>query len=77
MSPGGRVSQGVDALVGKKDRVAGGLGELLDAGSDVDGVADQGELQFAAPPMVPAITTPVLIPMPIRSSPPNRSATRR
>ena len=29
------------------------------------------------PPMVPAITTPVLIPMPIRSAPPNRSATRR
>jgi hypothetical protein len=29
------------------------------------------------PPMVPAITTPVLIPIPMRSSPPNRSATRR
>ena len=39
--------QGVDALAGEKDRVAGGLGELLDAGGDIDGVTDQGELQFA------------------------------
>jgi hypothetical protein len=35
-------NQGVDGLVGEKDRVTGSLGELLDAGSDVDGVADQG-----------------------------------
>ena len=48
MSPGGRVSQGVDALAGKQDRVAGGLGELLDAGSDVDGVTDQRELELAS-----------------------------
>ena len=34
-------------------------------------------LSLPPPPMVPAITTPVLIPMPIRSAPPNRSATRR
>ena len=40
-------SQGVDGLVGKKDRIPGGLGELLDAGSDVDGVTDQGELELA------------------------------
>ena len=33
----------------EKDRVAGGLGELLDAGSDVDGVADWGELELACP----------------------------
>src|SRR6516165_6118184 len=41
-------SQGVDALLGEKDRVAGGFGELLDAGSDVDGVTDEGELQLAS-----------------------------
>jgi hypothetical protein len=34
--------------VGEKDRVTGGLGELLYAGSDVDGVADQGELELAS-----------------------------
>ena len=33
--------------------------------------------RWLPPPMVPAITTPVLIPIPIRRSPPNRSATRR
>src|SRR5215469_320014 len=40
--------QGVDALMGEKDRVAGGFGELLDAGCHVDGVTDEGELQLAA-----------------------------
>jgi hypothetical protein len=40
-------NQGVDGLVGEKDRVTGGFGELLDAGSDVDGVTDQGELELA------------------------------
>jgi hypothetical protein len=40
--------QGVDALLGEKDRVAGGFGELLDAGGDVDGVTDEGELELAA-----------------------------
>ena len=64
-------------LLGEKDRVTRGFGELVDTGSDVDRVADQGELELAPPPMVPAITTPVLIPMPMRSSPPNRSATKR
>jgi hypothetical protein len=39
-------SQGVDGLSGEKDGVTGGLGELLDAGSDVDGVPDQSELEF-------------------------------
>jgi hypothetical protein len=34
-------SQGVDGVAGEKDRVAGGLGELLDAGRDVDGVTDR------------------------------------
>ena len=34
-------------MAGEKDRVAGGLGELLDTRRDVDGVADQGELEFA------------------------------
>src|SRR6185437_3538897 len=40
--------EGVDALARKQDRVAGGLGELLDAGSDVDSVTDQRELQLAS-----------------------------
>ena len=40
--------QGVDALLGEKDRVAGGFGELLDAGCHVDGVTDEGELELAA-----------------------------
>ncbi len=39
---------GVHAAIREKDRVTGGLGELFDAGSDVDGVADQSELQLAA-----------------------------
>src|ERR1700739_1004162 len=39
--------QGVDALLGEKDGVAGGFGELLDAGCDVDGVTNQRELQLA------------------------------
>jgi Helix-turn-helix domain of resolvase len=42
--PGPSRRQSVDTLLGEKDRVAGGLGELLDAGSDVDGVTDQGRL---------------------------------
>ena len=46
--------QGFDALMGEKDSVAGGFGELLDAGCHVDGVTDQGELQLALP-MVPAM----------------------
>ena len=40
-------NQGVDTLVSEKDRVAGGFGELLDTGRDVDGVTDQGELELA------------------------------
>ena len=39
---------GVDALLGEKNRVARGFGELLKAGSDVDGVTDEGELELAA-----------------------------
>ena len=34
--------QGVDALLGEKDRVACCFGELLDAGCHVDGVTDEG-----------------------------------
>jgi hypothetical protein len=41
-------SQRIDALLGEKDRVAGGFGELLDAGCHVDRVADEGELELAA-----------------------------
>ena len=48
MRPGGRDTQGVDGLFGDEDRVAGGLGQLFDAGSDVDGVADQSELQLSS-----------------------------
>ena len=33
--------EGVDGLLGEKDRVTGGLRELLDAGRNVDGVTDQ------------------------------------
>src|SRR4051812_1680024 len=40
--------QGVDALLGEKYCVTGDLGELLDAGSHVDRVPDQGELQLAS-----------------------------
>ena len=40
-------SQRIDGLLGEKDCVTGGLGELLDAGCDIDGVTDQGELQLA------------------------------
>ncbi|OBI94770.1 hypothetical protein A5661_22960 [Mycobacterium asiaticum] len=36
--------QGVDALMSEKDCVTGGLGELFDAGSDVDGVLLKGAL---------------------------------
>lgn len=39
----------MDALLGEQDGVAGGLGELLDAGGHVDGIPDEGELQLAAP----------------------------
>jgi hypothetical protein len=38
----------VEALLGEKDGVAGGFGELLDAGCHVDGVTDEGELKLAA-----------------------------
>jgi hypothetical protein len=38
--------QGVEGVVGEKDRVTGGLGELLDAGSDIDGISDQSEPQL-------------------------------
>src|SRR3954466_5853108 len=44
---GGPRSQGIDSVLSYKDGVACGLGQLLDAGSDVDRVADQGELQLA------------------------------
>src|ERR1700742_972984 len=46
---GGRsMRQSSNALLGDKDRVAGGFGELLDAGCHVDGVTDEGELELAA-----------------------------
>jgi hypothetical protein len=35
-------------LLREEDRVTGDFGELLDAGSDVDRVADQGELELAS-----------------------------
>ena len=71
--------QGVGCLVCEKNCVTSHPGELFDAGRNVDGVADQGELRLPATAAdeVPAITTPVLMPMPIRSAPPNLSATRR
>jgi len=48
--------QGVDGLVRQKDRVTAGFGELLDAGRDVEDVADQSNSSLLPPPMVPAIT---------------------
>jgi hypothetical protein len=42
-------SQGVDTRIGEKDCVARGLGELLDGGRNVHGVADQHELELASP----------------------------
>jgi hypothetical protein len=59
----------VSGHVGDEDRVSGGLGELLDAGRDIDGVANQGELEFAyaadeansIAPGTDAGTAPVLI----------------
>ena len=40
--------QSIDTLLCKKDCVTRGLGELLDAGSDVDRVADKSEFEFAS-----------------------------
>lgn len=70
-------AQSVNGMLGEQDCITGGLRELLDTGCHVDGVTDQGEFELSPPPMVPAITTPVLIPMPIRIMAPNRSVTRR
>ena len=70
-------SQGIDREFSKQDRVAGGVSELLDAGSDVDEVTDQRELQLPAAADSARDHHTVLIPMPIRSSPLNRLATRR
>jgi hypothetical protein len=39
--------EAVDGLLGQEDWVTGGLGELLDAGSDVDRVTDEGDSSFA------------------------------
>ncbi len=39
--------QGVNGLLGHQDRITGGLGQLLDAGCDVDSIADQCEFQLA------------------------------
>lgn len=45
---GRSADQGVNALPGEQDGVPGGLGQLPDPGGDVDRVADQRELEFAA-----------------------------
>jgi hypothetical protein len=37
---GWSLCQFIDAVVGEKDCVTSGLGELLDTGSHIDGVAD-------------------------------------
>jgi hypothetical protein len=52
--------QAVDALLGEKDRIAGGFGELLDARCHVHGVTDEGELQLPAAADSAGITSPVL-----------------
>ena len=41
--------QSIDGLLSEQDRVAGGLGELLHASRDVDGVPDRRELELASP----------------------------
>ena len=48
-SVGRSTIHGVDGLVGQKDRVTGGFGELLDTGRDVDGVADQSNSSLPPP----------------------------
>ena len=48
MSPGGRVTRASTDCRVSRNRVAGGLGELLDAGGDVCGVANQGELEVVS-----------------------------
>lgn len=45
---GGWLSEGIEGVLGEEDGVACGLGELFDAGGDVDGVADEGELELPA-----------------------------
>ena len=69
--------QGVDGVAGKKDCVAGGLGELLDAGSDVDGVTDQREFELACAADGTGDHHTGVDPDADPKAPPNRSATRR
>jgi hypothetical protein len=38
--------QSVEGLLGEQNGVTGVLGELFDAGSDVDGVPDEGEFEL-------------------------------
>ena len=76
-SPGGREASASTHCVGEKDRVAGGLGELLDAGSDVDGVTDQRELEFASPADGSGDHLAGVDPDADPKLPPNRSVTRR
>jgi hypothetical protein len=45
---GWSIRQSSNALLGDEDRIAGGFGELLDAGCHIHGVTDKGELQLAA-----------------------------
>ena len=47
VSPGGRDARASTRLLSEKDCVAGGFGELFDAGRNIDGVADQSELELA------------------------------
>jgi hypothetical protein len=69
--------QGVDGLLGEKDSVAVVLVSCSTRAATLTVSPMRVNSSLPPPPMVPAITTPVLIPMPMRSSPPNRSATRR
>src|SRR5688500_11712990 len=46
---GGWLGESVERVLGEEDGVAGRLGELFDAGGDVDGVADEGELELPGP----------------------------
>ena len=69
--------QGIDALLGEKDRVPGGFGEVLDTSSDVDGVTDEGEPELAATADGSGDYHTSVDPDADAKPPPNCSATRR
>jgi hypothetical protein len=59
--------ESVDGLAGEKDRVGGGLVSCSTRAATLRVSPIKVNSSLPPPPMVPAITTPVLIPMPIRN----------